>query len=100
MFLTSSCTCLTASWTYFPFLAVAEFVSAVATVTATSHVRASVSKSPGSFKEVIAAALGPPYARMTWGVAVAKVAAQYREQVLLDFKCFADFVKTNYTRSN
>jgi len=75
----------------------AEFVTAVATVTATSHVRASVSKSPGSFKEVIAAAFGPPYARMTWGVAVTKVAEQYREQVLLDFKCFADFVKANYS---
>jgi len=77
----------------------AEFVTAVATVTATSHVRGSVGKSPGSFKEVIAAALGPAYARMTWGVAVAKVAAQYREQVLLDFECFADFVKTNYTEA-
>jgi uncharacterized protein (DUF2252 family) len=74
----------------------AEYVSHIATSTATSHVRGTASKSPGQFKEVIAAAFGATYARTTWGVAVAKVAAQYREQVLLDFECFRDFVNEQH----
>ena len=60
--------------------------------------RGSVSSSPGQFKEVVSAALGAPFARATWGVAVSNLAAAYREQVLLDFQCFQDFVRSNYSR--
>ena len=47
---------------------------------------------------MIAAALGKPYAQATWGIFVAKVAANYREQVILDYGCFKEFVETNFTR--
>lgn len=76
----------------------AEFVQQIAVITATSHARGSVSSSPGQFKEVVSAALGAPFARATWGVAVSNLAAAYREQVLLDFQCFQDFVRSNYSR--
>ena len=55
-------------------------------------------QAPAQFKEVIAAALGKPYAQATWGIFVAKVAANYREQVILDHACFKEFVETNFTR--
>lgn len=74
----------------------AEYVSHIAAATATSHTRGTASKSPGQFKEVITAAFAAPYARTTWGVAVAKVAAQYRQQVLLDFECFRDYVNEHH----
>ena len=63
-------------------------VEQIAAATATSHVRASVGKAPAHFKEVIDAALGTSYARMTWADSVARVAKEYREQVLLDYECF------------
>ena len=37
---------------------------------------------------MIDAALGTSYARMTWADSVARVAKEYREQVLLDYECF------------
>lgn len=58
--------------------------------------RGTIGKSPGQFKEVVVAAFGAPYARSMWGISVAKVAAQYREQFLLDFECFRDYVNENY----
>ena len=75
----------------------AEFVQQIAVVTATSHARGTVGKSPGQFKEVVSAALGMPYARATWGIAAANVASAYREQVLHDYKCFKEFVEANYS---
>ena len=63
-------------------------VEQIAAATATSHVRASVGRAPAHFKEVIDAALGTSYARMTWADSVARVAKEYREQVLLDYECF------------
>lgn len=33
------------------------------------------------------------YAKETWGVSVAQIAARYREQVVLDFACFAAYAK-------
>ena len=74
----------------------AEFVDQVAKSTATSHARSSVGKSPGSFKEIIAAILGPSPARSTWSMAVSLVAAAYHEQVQLDFGCFAEYYKQNF----
>ena len=59
----------------------AELVQQIAVVTATSHTRGTVGKSPGQFKEVISAALGPSFARATWGMATVRIAAAYREQV-------------------
>ena len=74
----------------------AEFVDMVAKSTATSHARSSPGKSPGSFKEIIAAVLGPSPARATWGLAVSLLAAEYHEQVQLDFDCFATYYNKNY----
>jgi uncharacterized protein (DUF2252 family) len=74
------------------------FVRQVAVVTATSHARGSVGKAPVQFKEVIASALGTLNARALWGAATARTAASYREQVLLDFECFKDWVVTNFSR--
>ena len=70
-----------------------DFVRQVAMVTATSHVRGGVGKAPVQFKEVIAAALDSVRARAQWGASVARTAAAYREQVLLDFQCFRSWVR-------
>lgn len=75
----------------------AEFVAQIAVVTATSHARGTYAKSPAQFKEVIAAVLGRYPAHKAWGASVARVATAYREQVLVDFQCFKDFVRRNYT---
>ena len=75
----------------------AEFVQQLAAVTATSHARGTAGNAPAQFKEVVSAALGTPFARATWGVSVASIAAAYREQVLLDFGCFTDYVKSNFS---
>ena len=75
------------------YAAYAEYIQAIAISTATSHVRGTVAKAPATFKDVIAAAFGKSYAKETWGVSVAKVAAAYREQVILDFDCFAAYAK-------
>ena len=69
----------------------ARYVQAIAATTATSHVRGTVAKAPATFKDVVAAAFRESYARETWGVSVAKVAAAYREQVILDYDCFAAY---------
>ena len=75
----------------------AEFVQQLAAVTATSHARGTAGNAPAQFKEVVTAALGSPFARATWGVSVASIAAAYREQVLLDFGCFTDYVRSNFS---
>jgi hypothetical protein len=59
----------------------AQLVQQIAVITATSHARGTVGHSPGQFKEVVAAALGSPYATATWGISVARLAATYHEQV-------------------
>lgn len=76
------------------FAEFAEYVQQIAVITATSHTRGTVGKSPGQFKEVVSAAFGSPYARATWGVSVVDVAESYRLQVLLDFECFEEYAKS------
>jgi len=74
-----------------------DFTEQIAIVTATSHARGTVSKSPGQFKHVIANVLKHWTNRMVWGDAVYRVAQEYREQVLLDFNCFKTYVEENYS---
>ena len=69
-----------------------EFMAQIAAATATSHVRGTVAKRPGDFKHVIRALLGHETERREWGRAVARLAHAYRAQVLLDFKCFQDYI--------
>ncbi|CAB9519586.1 Uncharacterized protein conserved in bacteria (DUF2252) [Seminavis robusta] len=74
-----------------------QFVSQMAISTATSHVRGSVAKAPGDFKHVIGTVLGgSEHKRQEWGQVLAKVSRGYREQVLLDFECFRDYVQEHY----
>ena len=73
-----------------------DFMEQVAVATATSHARGTESKSPGQFKHVIASALGHWADRTEWGKAVASAAMHYREQVLLDWQCFKEFVDREY----
>ena len=72
----------------------AEYVEQIAVITATSHTRGTVGKSPGQFKEVVSSAFGSPYARATWGVSVVDIAKSYRLQVLLDFECFQEYAQS------
>ena len=48
-------------------------------------------------EQVLANALASKADRAAWSRSVAATAAAYREQLLLDFQCFAAFVKTNFT---
>jgi len=74
-----------------------DYVRQIAAATATSHVRGSVAKAPADFKHVIYTCLGgSSHKRREWGKVVAKVAKAYREQVLLDFECFRDYVQEKY----
>jgi hypothetical protein len=73
-----------------------EFMSQVAIATATSHVRGTVGKTPGQFKNVIKALMDKKWQRDAWGDRVFHLASAYHEQVLLDYKCFHAFVTTNY----
>lgn len=66
----------------------------IAAATATSHTRGTASWPPGDFKRVIHALLGNKSKRKAWGQAVARFAHAYREQLLLDFDCFKEFVDT------
>lgn len=52
-----------------------------------------VAKSPGQFKHVIKLLLAGDRDRRRWSDLVAEIALSYREQVLLDFDCFKDYVK-------
>ena len=72
-----------------------EFMDQIAASTATSHVRGSVAKRPGDFKHVIRALLWNRRERNEWAEAIVHVAHQYRQQVLLDFECFKDYVERN-----
>ena len=74
-----------------------EYVIQIGVATATSHTRGTVSKAPGEFKHVIRALLRKKKDRRRWGKAVAKLSHAYRAQLKLDFECFQDFVKTNYS---
>lgn len=73
-----------------------DFVAQIAASTATSHVRGSVGRAPGDFKRNIKTLLGGKKGR-PWRKAVRNLAIAYREQVLLDFECFHDYVMTNLT---
>ena len=73
-----------------------EFMELVAVATATSHVRGSVGKKPGEFKQVVRALLGKKKKRHKWGEAVAHLASAYHQQVLLDYECFDYYVKVTY----
>ena len=59
-----------------------DFVRQVSIVTATSHARGTVGKSPAQFKEIVSSVLGPASAKATWSVAVSLIAAAYHEQVV------------------
>jgi len=74
-----------------------DFMEDVAQITATSHARGTVGKSPAQFKHVISSVLGRHWReRQVWGEAVNEVARDYRHQVLLDYECFRDYVKSTY----
>eukprot|EP00633_Aureoumbra_lagunensis_P008119 CAMPEP_0197321174 /NCGR_PEP_ID=MMETSP0891-20130614/63663_1 /TAXON_ID=44058 ORGANISM="Aureoumbra lagunensis, Strain CCMP1510" /NCGR_SAMPLE_ID=MMETSP0891 /ASSEMBLY_ACC=CAM_ASM_000534 /LENGTH=294 /DNA_ID=CAMNT_0042812909 /DNA_START=705 /DNA_END=1589 /DNA_ORIENTATION=+ len=68
-------------------------VRQLAIATATSHVRGSEAKAPVMFKQVISSALGSDSARSRWSSAIARTAAAYREQVLLDYECFRQWIQ-------
>lgn len=75
-----------------------DFVAQIAIATATSHVRGTVAKAPAQFKQVFHSIMKHDKKnRKKWGVAVAELANQYHEQLLLDFECFQDFVETYYS---
>ncbi|KAL7533942.1 hypothetical protein ACHAXR_006862 [Thalassiosira sp. AJA248-18] len=73
-----------------------EFMEQIAIATATAHVRGTVAKSPGQFKHVIKLLLAGDRNRRRWSELVAQIALSYRSQVLVDFECFKDYVKTNF----
>jgi len=73
-----------------------EFIEQIAIITATAHVRGTVAKSPGQFKHVIKVLLGGGHNRRRWSHLVAAIALSYREQVLLDFDCFKEYVDTKF----
>ena len=71
----------------------ANYAEQAAVVTATSHARGTVGRSPAQFKEVIAQVLGPKRARNAWAERVAQIAEGYRKQVLADYECFKAMVE-------
>lgn len=73
------------------------FAEQVAIATATSHVRGSVSKSPAQFKHVLYVALEEYRHRKAWRKAVTQLAMNYHEQVLLDYRCFKQYVEENFS---
>lgn len=73
-----------------------EFVQQAAIVTATSHQRGTVGRSPANFKEVIASVLGDKKSRTAWGTKVAAIASGYRQQLVLDYQCFVDWVDLTF----
>jgi len=77
-----------------------EFIEQVAIATATAHVRGTVSKSPGQFKHVIKILLAGGHSRSRWAALVIKIALSYRDQVLLDFECFQQYVETMFPSDN
>ena len=76
-----------------------DFVAQIAKATATSHVRGTVAKAPAQFKDVFHGIMKHDVKnnRKKWTVAVAELAKQYHEQVMIDFECFQKFVKTHYS---
>lgn len=75
-----------------------EYIEQIAIITATAHVRGTVSKSPGQFKHNIKLLLAGDRNRSRWSQLVTQIALSYREQVHLDFDCFKDYVKKNYSK--
>jgi len=70
-----------------------EVIEQIAIITATSHVRGSVSKSPAQFKHVVKLLLAGDHNRRRWNDLITDIALRYHEQVLLDFECFQEYVK-------
>jgi len=70
-----------------------KFIQQIGLVTATSHVRGSVAKAPGEFKQVIAKSLGKWKKRKAWTTKISTLAMGYHDQVVMDYKCFHDFVE-------
>ena len=77
-----------------------EFVRQVSVVTATSHARGTVGKSPAQFKEIVARVLGGPSAKATWSVAVSLIAAAYHDQVQLDYVCFREYYEHTFGKKS
>lgn len=75
-----------------------NFVAQVAVVTATSHARGSVGKSPATFKEIVTTALSKASAKATWSMAVTLIAAAYHKQVGLDYECFREYYNATFAR--
>ena len=73
-----------------------EFIPHIGTTSATSHVRATVAKKPGDFKNVIQSLMGTMEQCDAWGDRVYLLASTYHEQFLLDYQCFKEYVKANY----
>lgn len=69
-----------------------EYVEQIALATATAHVRGSVAKPPADFKHVVASVLGTKSIRKQWTRFLTGLAMSYRDQVLLDYQCFKDYV--------
>ena len=76
-----------------------QFMEQAAVSTATSHVRGTVSKSPGQFKHMLFAVVFPQEIRMAWTHGMVNLARHYHGQVQLDFACFRDYVEANYASS-
>lgn len=74
-----------------------EYIEQIAIVTATAHTRGTVSKSPGQFKHNIKLLLAGDRNRSRWSKLVTQIALSYRQQVHLDFDCFKDYVKDNFS---
>jgi len=70
----------------------AEFMEQIAMVTATSHVRGTVSRSPGQFKDVLASVLQGKV-RKQWSRSIVSLALSYHQQVLLDYECYRDYME-------
>lgn len=73
-----------------------DFAEQIAIATATSHVRGSVAKAPADFKNVIDAIMLDQQDRKEWGKGVENFAQAYHQQVLLDYKCFCEFIEAKY----
>ena len=74
-----------------------EYVSQIAVAMATCHVRGSPAKAPADFKNVMHSVMETDANRSKWREGVQQFARAYHEQVLLDHRCFDNFVKEKYS---
>ncbi len=73
-----------------------EYVEQVGLVIATAHARGSFADAPAQFKTVVTDVLDDKDTVKDWAGDIADIAAKYRDQVILDFECFKDWVDANY----